>query len=489
MNNIFQETFQETPHKSLQNTNRPRSFSSKLRHAWRHTRKGRVATVLLVLFGLLNAGAYLACRDQTYPQTDINGHLVGSVKFSDLPDRLRQLQLLPKHISLAHDGTITRLSSAELGMRVDHNQTTRHLVENRSWLPLIDMFTSQNAPLFVAVEPTLYQKKITDISKVYKKDSVNASLTLKSSQFIIIPEVNAITVDPSGTQARIVEALSRGRDTVELMTKNIPPAVTSLSLAPMFAALQAQRNTPITINYQDKTKTFTADEVGNWFVAEAGTYRVSAAKVAAAVTDAGLELGANATNTAELTASIKQSVETKKPAKLSLAGAPLGKKTYSYCTAVRDVPASGVTGLIDKAASTLSDRRGWSLSGNISFIKSDTVCDFTIWLSAASQMPTFGAICDPMWSCAVTPNVIINYDRWMGASEAWNKQGGSLEDYRAMVINHEVGHWLGFNHSNCPAAGQAAPVMLQQSINLQGCTFNPWPSATERSTLKSFLGL
>lgn len=75
--------------------------------------------------------------------------------------------------------------------------------------------------------------------------------------------------------------------------------------------------------------------------------------------------------------------------------------------------------------------------------------------------------------------VIINDDRWAGASDAWNSSGGSLRDYRHMVVNHEVGHWLGHGHSNCSKSGAKAPVMQQQSINLQGCVFNPWPLSEE----------
>jgi hypothetical protein len=48
-----------------------------------------------------------------------------------------------------------------------------------------------------------------------------------------------------------------------------------------------------------------------------------------------------------------------------------------------------------------------------------------------------------------------------------------------MVINHEVGHFIGFGHASCGGAGQPAPVMQQQSISLQGCKFNPWPTASE----------
>jgi hypothetical protein len=75
--------------------------------------------------------------------------------------------------------------------------------------------------------------------------------------------------------------------------------------------------------------------------------------------------------------------------------------------------------------------------------------------------------------------VVINQNRWQYASPSWNRAGGSLRDYRHMVVNHEVGHWLGRTHSGCSRSGRPAPVMAQQSIDLQDCRFNPWPLASE----------
>ncbi|MGH7196527.1 MAG: DUF3152 domain-containing protein [Candidatus Saccharimonadales bacterium] len=130
------------------------------------------------------------------------------------------------------------------------------------------------------------------------------------------------------------------------------------------------------------------------------------------------------------------------------------------------------------ANATLNDNRGWSRLG-VKFTEVASGGSFTLVLSEASQVPTFGSPCDSSYSCRVGRYVIINQDRWQTATPSWNSGGGSLRDYRHMVVNHEVGHWLGHGHEKCSGAGQPAAVMQQQSIDLQGCVFNAWPLDSE----------
>ncbi|MGH8993389.1 MAG: DUF3152 domain-containing protein, partial [Acidimicrobiia bacterium] len=93
--------------------------------------------------------------------------------------------------------------------------------------------------------------------------------------------------------------------------------------------------------------------------------------------------------------------------------------------------------------------------------------------------------CDRVWSCRSGRNVVINEDRWRGATPAWNEVGASLRDYRHMVVNHETGHWLGLGHQTCGTAGAPAAVMQQQSMGLQGCTANPWPLPADLARAQS----
>lgn len=156
-------------------------------------------------------------------------------------------------------------------------------------------------------------------------------------------------------------------------------------------------------------------------------------------------------------------------------------RIVAYSVATRGNIVADLAEFRSQANQTLNDARGWSRLG-VSFQEVAIGGDFTLVLSEAGQVDSFtgfSGACSADWSCSVGNSVIINQDRWLGASYAWNQAGGSLRDYRNMVINHETGHWLGHNHLSCGETGQVAPLMQQQSIDLQGCSFNPWPLASE----------
>jgi len=123
---------------------------------------------------------------------------------------------------------------------------------------------------------------------------------------------------------------------------------------------------------------------------------------------------------------------------------------------------------------TLEDRRGWAAAG-FDFAFSDDA-PFTVVLA---EGPEVDRLCRPYdvygkYSCQNGPVVALNADRWRTATPKWT---GDLATYRRMLVNHEVGHLLGQHHppTHCPEPGTAAPVMTQQSTELDGCLPNPWP--------------
>jgi len=80
------------------------------------------------------------------------------------------------------------------------------------------------------------------------------------------------------------------------------------------------------------------------------------------------------------------------------------------------------------------------------------------------------------YSCRYSNIILINLRRWLRGAPGFPID---LAGYHTMVINHEMGHQLGFKHMLCPSPGTLAPVMMQETINIGGCLPNIYPFAPD----------
>lgn len=216
-----------------------------------------------------------------------------------------------------------------------------------------------------------------------------------------------------------------------------------------------------------------------------GRVKISLFLVAIVVAVSGLFSGVIQAESNSKSTSIRENLMSAVPLEAIEGTAPTVKKpdwyfntTIYFTVAKNGATVSDVGEFATLATQTLNDARGWSRLG-VKFVQVQSGGTLHLVLAQASLLPSYSSGCTADWSCTVGNTVIINDDRWTNASTAWNAQGGSLRDYRHMVINHETGHWLGHGHEYCSGAGKVAPVMQQQSIDLMGCSFNPWPLASE----------
>ena len=186
-------------------------------------------------------------------------------------------------------------------------------------------------------------------------------------------------------------------------------------------------------------------------------------------------------------------------------GAKFGKgteRTYTYVVEVEDTIDAANFGGGDAFAAmidaTLSNPKSWIRDERFAFEHVDANKvkdpDFRFQLSRAQ---TTHEVCGNNYqletSCfyPIGDRVMINESRWVRGATPYE---GDLGGYRQYVINHELGHGIGYEeHQPCDGEGNLAPVMMQQTLSLKNsdlygidpnevykdnndvCRPNPWP--------------
>ncbi|RKE20217.1 DUF3152 domain-containing protein [Streptomyces sp. TLI_171] len=148
-----------------------------------------------------------------------------------------------------------------------------------------------------------------------------------------------------------------------------------------------------------------------------------------------------------------------------------------------DIDPEAAAGVVQ---AVLGDKRGWTADGSDRFqLVSSGSYDFTVKIASpdtvdricgAGGLNTKGEV-----NCDVGKQVMVNSKRWLTGSPQFD---GSLDDYRALIINHEVGHRIGHGHEGCPGPGKPAPAMMQQIYGLDGCVANAWPYSADGTYLR-----
>lgn len=181
-------------------------------------------------------------------------------------------------------------------------------------------------------------------------------------------------------------------------------------------------------------------------------------------------------------------------------------KVFKYTVEVENGIDATAFGGDDAFASmvdqTLANPKSWTHNPQFAFVRVDegtpgkpdfrislstplTVregCGYEIQLEASCYNPSFGL--------NAQQRVFLNEARWVRGAVPFQ---GDVGSYRQYLINHEVGHAIGYlRHEPCDKQGALAPIMMQQTFSTANddetkfdpesvkpdgktCQFNPWP--------------
>ena len=180
-------------------------------------------------------------------------------------------------------------------------------------------------------------------------------------------------------------------------------------------------------------------------------------------------------------------------------------KTFTYTVEVEDgIDTSsfgGDEGYARMVTETLSNPKSWIHDPQFAFQRVDDPAvkpDFRVSLTSpvtvregcGYEIPIETSCYNPIYGPEGEPRVFINLARWVRGAVPFQ---GDIGSYRQYLINHEVGHAVGYTaHEACERNGGLAPIMMQQTFSTSDndaarfdpqsvkpdgktCRFNPWP--------------
>lgn len=156
-----------------------------------------------------------------------------------------------------------------------------------------------------------------------------------------------------------------------------------------------------------------------------------------------------------------------------------GERTVTVAVAVAVEHGTGLDAAEVARATTsvLTDPRGWSVIDGVAFrqVADQDDADLLVVLATPNTVDELCAGQDTQgtWSCTSANRLVLNADRWRHLVPAFT----DAATYRAYLINHELGTWLGHPVETCPGPGRSAPVMQAQAVDLGGCVANAWPGS------------
>ncbi len=178
-------------------------------------------------------------------------------------------------------------------------------------------------------------------------------------------------------------------------------------------------------------------------------------------------------------------------------------KVFTYTVEVEDgidtTSFGGDENFARMVSQTLANPKSWTHNPQFAFTRIDSgQPDFRVSLTTPMtaregcgyEIPIETSCFNPSFGPDGQPRVFLNEARWVRGAVPFQ---GDVGAYRQYLINHEVGHAIGYQrHEPCGEKDQLAPIMMQQTFSTndndnarfdpewvkpdgKSCKPNPWP--------------
>jgi hypothetical protein len=464
-------------------------------------RQGLPAWVIGLVIGLslLGAADGLArwyYHDRVYPGVKVADQALGGQSLRAVAGQLER-SLSQDPIKLTINTTEYRLTPQQLGVSVDSDAVTKAVRASGRTKPLAllgvgETLVSQPLALEYRINDRVMDATVARLANENSHPAADAVPVIIGATPLILAEKAGQQVDQAKLKDSLLLALKRHQP-VRLSTTRLVPALATSAYTIDIDDARTKLGLALSIKVRTRTVTPTPADLAGWLVfgdpgrgvrvdagrigaylaAVPGTFdRAAAQQVIAAALAANQPLAYTATtrrNVAPTTVS-------------SAAASP--QATYTYCVAARGASDDQLAALARQSQAVLERPEGWALGGRIKLMAVPGGCNFTLWLAEDKAMSEFSTACNRQATCRSGNDVIMNLARWQAAPAEWK---GTVEAYQTEMINHEVGHWLGFDHARCVADAPAAPVS-QVTLTVAGCSPQWHPVPAELQGLKILPG-
>ncbi len=278
---------------------------------------------LLAVFVLINLVLGAVFWHRTYPNSRVGRQVVGSVSYNALTRKVAALPLLPTSVILQQANQNIKLTPRDLGIQVDSPRIASQ-GRKRAWLPLQNLFSRHDTPVYTAVNHAVLVQKLTTVAGQAEQASSNAHIILQNNQFVLADAVNGSQVDITGAVTAITRGIGQGRTVIKLPMTAIAPTVSAASLQSNLRQLQAGQAVSLSYTYNNKTSKPSAVDITSWYAQSGDSYSLQTGKIQTYINQLGTADGIRVQNLAQAVSATEQALQTAKTLAFTLVAVPPG---------------------------------------------------------------------------------------------------------------------------------------------------------------------